>query len=55
MIAGGPKIESQKDLFKMVEDAIEVGAAGVSIGRNVFQAENRVELVKKICQIVHGR
>ena len=37
----------------MIYDAIQVGAAGVSIGRNVFQAENPTLLVRKISKIVH--
>ena len=53
MIAGGPKIDSDKALFKMVEDAMDCGAMGVSIGRNIFQAKNRVALTRKICKIVH--
>ncbi|MFH1056055.1 MAG: 2-amino-3,7-dideoxy-D-threo-hept-6-ulosonate synthase [Candidatus Altiarchaeota archaeon] len=55
VIAGGPKIESEADLFKMVEDAMDCGAMGISIGRNVFQAKDRVEMTKKLCRIVHGR
>jgi len=55
VIAGGPKMDSEEDLLKMIEDAIDCGARGVSIGRNVFQASNRIELTKKICRIVHGR
>ncbi|MFH0859601.1 MAG: 2-amino-3,7-dideoxy-D-threo-hept-6-ulosonate synthase [Candidatus Altiarchaeota archaeon] len=55
VIAGGPKIDSEKALLAMIDDAMECGAAGVSIGRNVFQAEDRVGLTKKICDIVHGR
>lgn len=54
VIAGGPKMDSEKDLLKMVEDAMDCGAGGVSIGRNVFQAENRIELTRKIYGIVHG-
>jgi fructose-bisphosphate aldolase/2-amino-3,7-dideoxy-D-threo-hept-6-ulosonate synthase len=54
VIAGGPKIESEKDLFKMIEDAMDCGAMGVSIGRNIFQAKDRVGIMKKICKIVHG-
>jgi len=54
VIAGGPKIESETDLFKMIEDAMDCGAMGVSIGRNVFQAKDRVGITKKICKIVHG-
>jgi len=55
VIAGGPKMDTEVELLKMIEDAMDCGAAGVSIGRNVFQAKNRVELTKKICEIVHGR
>lgn len=55
VIAGGPKIDSEQALLKMIEDAMACGAAGVSIGRNVFQAEDRVELTRKICGIVHRK
>ena len=55
VIAGGPKIDSEASLLKMIQEAMECGAAGVSIGRNVFQAEDRSELTKKICAIVHQK
>ncbi|MDD5111416.1 MAG: 2-amino-3,7-dideoxy-D-threo-hept-6-ulosonate synthase [Candidatus Altiarchaeota archaeon] len=55
VIAGGPKIDSEASLLKMIEDAMECGAAGVSIGRNVFQAEDRPALTKAICDIVHRK
>jgi fructose-bisphosphate aldolase/2-amino-3,7-dideoxy-D-threo-hept-6-ulosonate synthase len=55
VIAGGPKIDSEADLLKMVEDAMECGAKGISIGRNVFQAEDRVGITRKLCEIVHGK
>jgi fructose-bisphosphate aldolase/2-amino-3,7-dideoxy-D-threo-hept-6-ulosonate synthase len=55
VIAGGPKIESDADLFKMIEDAMDCGAAGVSIGRNIFQAKDRIGLTKKVGDIVHRR
>jgi len=55
VIAGGPKMDTEAELLKMVEDAIDCGAKGISIGRNVFQAKNRVELTRKLCEIVHGR
>lgn len=55
VIAGGPKIESDADLMKMVEDAIDCGAKGISIGRNIFQADDRVDITRRLCEIVHGR
>jgi len=55
VIAGGPKMDTEAELLKMIEDAIDCGAKGVSIGRNVFQAKDRVDITRKICKIVHGR
>jgi fructose-bisphosphate aldolase/2-amino-3,7-dideoxy-D-threo-hept-6-ulosonate synthase len=40
LIAGGPKTETDLELLAMVAGAMEAGAAGVSIGRNVFQHGN---------------
>ncbi len=53
VIAGGPKMGTEHELFEMIYDAIQVGAGGVSIGRNIFQAENPTLLVKKISKSVH--
>jgi len=53
VIAGGEKLETDKDLWKMVEDALSAGAAGVSIGRNVFQHENPSLVIKTIGRMVH--
>lgn len=53
VIAGGPKMGTEHELFEMIYDAIQVGAAGVSIGRNVFQAEDPTLLVKRISKLVH--
>lgn len=55
VIAGGPKIDSEAELLKMVEEAMDCGAKGISIGRNIFQAKDRVEITRKLCKIVHGR
>ncbi len=53
VIAGGPKMDTEKDLLQMVYDAIKVGGAGVAFGRNIFQAENPTLLVKRLCTVVH--
>jgi predicted phospho-2-dehydro-3-deoxyheptonate aldolase len=53
VIAGGPKMESDEDIFKMVEDALKAGAAGLSIGRNAFQHQNVEKIVAALCQMVH--
>ncbi len=53
VVAGGPKMKNEEDLLKMVEMAIEGGARGVAIGRNVFQAENPTKMTRAISMIVH--
>jgi fructose-bisphosphate aldolase/2-amino-3,7-dideoxy-D-threo-hept-6-ulosonate synthase len=53
VIAGGPKMDTEQDLLQMVYDAIQSGATGVAIGRNIFQAKNPTLLVRKLYTIVH--
>jgi len=53
IIAGGPKLETTKDVFQMIADSLEAGAKGVAMGRNVFQAEDPTMMVSAISKIVH--
>jgi DhnA family fructose-bisphosphate aldolase class Ia len=55
VIAGGPKMDSDLAVLNMVNDAIDVGAAGISIGRNVFQHRCPALMVKALSAIVHDR
>ncbi len=54
VIAGGEKMESDEDVLRMVQGAIEAGGAGASIGRNVFQHRDPATMVRAIVAIVHG-
>jgi len=53
VIAGGPKTSSTRDFLKMVYDAVSAGAAGVSIGRNVFQHKEPRKMAEALKAIVH--
>jgi class I fructose-bisphosphate aldolase len=53
VIAGGAKMETDKDILEMVKGSIDAGGAGVSIGRNAFQHSNPALIVKAISGIVH--
>ncbi|MDP6178364.1 MAG: 2-amino-3,7-dideoxy-D-threo-hept-6-ulosonate synthase, partial [Desulfatiglandales bacterium] len=53
IIAGGLKMESDRAILEMVKGAIEAGAAGTSIGRNVFQHQDPTGIAKALCMIVH--
>jgi len=54
IIAGGEKMETDEQVLEMVEGAIKAGAAGVSIGRNVFQHDDPKIMLQKIAKIVHN-
>lgn len=53
VIAGGPKMGSDEEIFKMVEGALKAGAAGVSIGRNAFQHKTPDKMVRALSKMVH--
>ncbi|MBS3815778.1 MAG: 2-amino-3,7-dideoxy-D-threo-hept-6-ulosonate synthase [Hadesarchaea archaeon] len=53
VIAGGPKAETDLEVLEMVEKSIRAGSAGVSIGRNVFQHNNPVGMVRALARVVH--
>jgi len=53
VIAGGEKMETDEEIFEMVEGALSAGAAGVSIGRNAFQHENPTKMVAALSKMVH--
>jgi class I fructose-bisphosphate aldolase len=53
VIAGGEKMNSDQDILEMVKGAMDAGAAGTSIGRNVFQHNDPAKLVRAMAAIVH--
>ena len=53
VIAGGPKMDSDREILEMVKGSIDAGGAGVSIGRNVFQHKDPTRMVRAISTIVH--
>lgn len=53
VIAGGPKLNTPLDALKLAGDAVRKGAAGVDMGRNIWQSENAVGMIKAIRAIVH--
>jgi len=53
VIAGGPRMDSEKEILEMVKGSIDAGGSGVSIGRNVFQYKNPKIMVQAISCIVN--
>ncbi len=52
VIAGGKKIP-EKDALRLAHAAIRAGAAGVDMGRNIFQSAASIEMIQAIRAIVH--
>ena len=53
VIAGGERVETDEELFTMVDGALKAGAAGASIGRNAFQHADPQRVVEAISKMVH--
>jgi putative autoinducer-2 (AI-2) aldolase len=53
VIAGGKKIR-EMDALTMAYRAINEGAAGVDMGRNIFQSDSPIGMMKAIKAIIHG-
>ncbi|MDH3753399.1 MAG: hypothetical protein OEU32_05950 [Acidimicrobiia bacterium] len=52
VILGGAK-GSEAEMLANIRDAIDAGAKGVAIGRNVFQCENPTAMTEAIVAVVH--
>jgi 2-amino-4,5-dihydroxy-6-oxo-7-(phosphonooxy)heptanoate synthase len=53
VVAGGPQLATTAEVLTFVEGALGGGAAGVAMGRNVFQAPDPRELATRIARLVH--
>jgi putative autoinducer-2 (AI-2) aldolase len=52
VIAGGTKLP-EKDALRVAYDAVQQGAAGVDMGRNIFQAESPDAMIQAVRKVVH--
>ncbi|MCL2348370.1 MAG: 3-hydroxy-5-phosphonooxypentane-2,4-dione thiolase [Planctomycetaceae bacterium] len=52
VIAGGKKLP-ERDALEMAYRAIDQGAAGVDMGRNIFQSDCPVGMIKAVRSVVH--
>jgi fructose-bisphosphate aldolase, class I len=52
-VVGGPKTDTPEELYQTAEDIKTAGAVGLAIGRNVWQAENPLEVAAKLAEIMY--
>ena len=53
VIAGGPKVESEMEVFNFVYAALQNGAIGVNLGRNVWQSQYPVAMIRSLRALIH--
>ncbi|MDY6930297.1 MAG: 3-hydroxy-5-phosphonooxypentane-2,4-dione thiolase [Halobacteriota archaeon] len=53
VMAGGPKVDTEKEVFDFVFDGISKGAVGVNLGRNIWQNKHPVPMIKALRAIIH--
>jgi len=55
VMAGGPKVDTDRQVFEFVYDGLQKGAIGLNLGRNVWQHEHPVAMMKALRAIVHDQ
>lgn len=53
VMSGGPKADEPIDFLNMVRGALDGGAMGIAVGRNVWQSKQPVKMLEAINLVVH--
>jgi putative autoinducer-2 (AI-2) aldolase len=53
VMAGGPQVDTEREVFEFVHDGLQNGAIGVNLGRNIWQNEHPVAMIKALRHIIH--
>jgi len=55
VMAGGPKVDSDLEVLEFVHDGMQRGAIGVNLGRNIWQNDHPVAMIKALRAIIHEK
>jgi DhnA family fructose-bisphosphate aldolase class Ia len=55
VVLGGARTADENDLFNNVREALEAGASGIAIGRNIWQHPQPGRITASLAKIVHGK
>ena len=53
VMAGGPKVDTELEVFEFVYDGMQKGAIGVNLGRNIWKNDYPVAMIKALRSIIH--
>lgn len=55
VMAGGPKVDTEMEVFEFVYDGMQKGSIGVNLGRNIWQNDYPVAMIKALRAIIHKK
>ncbi|HYA57042.1 MAG TPA: 3-hydroxy-5-phosphonooxypentane-2,4-dione thiolase [Thermoplasmata archaeon] len=55
VVAGGPKLDSDRAALELAHGAVAAGAHGLDMGRNIWQSDHPVAMLKALRAIVHDK
>ena len=55
VMAGGPRVNTELEVFEFVFDGMQKGAVGVNLGRNIWQNDFPVAMIKAIRAVIHQK
>ena len=53
VIAGGPKVDTVREVLEFVHDGMQRGASGINLGRNIWQNEHPAAVARALQAIIH--
>jgi len=53
LIAGGPRMDTELDALQTAYDALQDGAVGVIMGRNIWQNDHPVAMIRAVRAVLH--
>ncbi|MBC7257671.1 MAG: 3-hydroxy-5-phosphonooxypentane-2,4-dione thiolase [Chloroflexi bacterium] len=53
VMAGGPRCDTEREVFDFVYDGMQRGAIGINLGRNIWQNDHPVAMAQALRAIVH--
>jgi putative autoinducer-2 (AI-2) aldolase len=53
VMAGGPRCDTEREVFDFVYDGMQRGAIGINLGRNIWQNDHPVAVARALRAIIH--
>ncbi len=53
LIAGGPRMDNELNALQTTYDALQGGAVGVVMGRNIWQNDHAVAMIRAVRSVIH--